>query len=134
MVGTVVITHGQLAESLVAVAESIVGKAEGVKTVSVNGPDTTESIRKRLAESIREADAGMGVVVFTDMFGGTPTNVALSFLSEGAVEVVTGVNLPILIKHLGHRADKTLQELAAMLKDYGRTTIVLAGEMLKEKK
>ncbi|MFQ5735735.1 MAG: PTS sugar transporter subunit IIA [Thermodesulfobacteriota bacterium] len=134
MIGAVIITHGQLAECLVEVAESITGKLENVKTVSVKNSDTTESIRGLLCSAIKEIDTGGGVLIFTDMFGGTPTNIALSLMEEGKVDVITGVNLPIVLKFIGHRNDKRIPELAQHLKEYGQSSIVLAGDMLKEKK
>lgn len=133
MVGAVVITHGRLAEALVEAAEAITGKVEKVRSVSVASTDSTEVIRALVSSSVKEADSGNGVVVFTDMFGGTPTNIALSLMNAGQVEVITGVNLPMLIKFVGHRSDKGLHELAAVLKDYGQKSIVLAGEMLKDR-
>ncbi|MBI5468861.1 MAG: PTS sugar transporter subunit IIA [Deltaproteobacteria bacterium] len=134
MVGAIVITHGSLAASLMEVAESITGKIEKVKTVSVTGSDTTESIRSALSGSIKDVNSGSGVIIFTDMFGGTPTNVALSLLEDGKVDVITGVNLPMLIKFIGNRTEKSLSEVALLLKDYGQKSIVLAGDMLKDKK
>ncbi len=134
MVGAIVITHGSLAASLMEVAESITGKIEKVKTVSVTRSDTTESIRSALSGSIKDVNSGSGVIIFTDMFGGTPTNVALSLLEDGKVDVITGVNLPMLIKFIGNRTEKSLSEVALLLKDYGQKSIVLAGDMLKDKK
>ncbi|HLC17764.1 MAG TPA: PTS sugar transporter subunit IIA [Thermodesulfobacteriota bacterium] len=134
MVGAVIITHGRVAESLVGAAESIAGKLERVRIMSVKGTDTTEGIREVLAGTVKEVDAGKGVIIFTDMFGGTPTNIALSLLEEDRVEVITGVNLPILLKFVSHRTEKPLAELALFLKEYGRESIVLAGNVLKEKK
>lgn len=134
MTGAVIITHGKLAECLVEVAESITGKIEAIKTVSVSNSDNTEAIRSALAGAIKEVGGGNGVVVFTDMFGGTPTNIALSLMEEGKVEVITGVNLPLLIKFSGHRAEKPLPELAQLLREYGQKSIVIAGHMLKDKK
>lgn len=133
MVGAVVITHGRLAEALIEAAVAITGKIEKVRTVSVASTDSTEGIRGLVSSAVKDADSGKGVVVFTDMFGGTPTNIALSLMNSGKVEVITGVNLPMLIKFVGHRSDKDLHELAAVLKDYGQKSIVLAGEMLKER-
>lgn len=133
MVGAVVITHGRLAEALVEAAEAITGKVEKVRTVSVASTDSTDGIRGLVSAAVKEADSGKGVVVFTDMFGGTPTNIALSLMNTGKVEVITGVNLPMLIKFVGHRSDKGLHELASVLKDYGQKSIVLAGEMLKDR-
>jgi PTS system mannose-specific IIA component len=134
MVGAIVITHGSLAASLMEVAESITGRIEKVKTVSVMSSDTTESIRSALSGSIKDVNSGRGVIIFTDMFGGTPTNVALSLLEDGKVDVITGVNLPMLIKFIGNRTEKSLSEVALLLKEYGQKSIVLAGDMLKDKK
>lgn len=134
MVGAVIITHGDISRSLCDAAEAINGKVKSVKTISVSSSNTTEEIRKTLASSVKEADSGFGVIIFTDMFGGTPTNIALSLLEEGRVEVITGVNLPMLLKFIGHRNDKEIGELAVFLREYGRNSIILAGEMLKERK
>ncbi|MBI5886397.1 MAG: PTS sugar transporter [Deltaproteobacteria bacterium] len=133
MIGAVIITHGGLGVALVEAAEIITGKAERIQMVTVTGSDAPDGLRERIAAAVNQVNDGKGVVVFTDMFGGTPTNIALSFLDAGKVDILTGVNLPILIKFLGHRAEKTLTELTLLLKEYGRTSIVLAGDMLKEK-
>lgn len=133
MVGAVVVTHGKLAEALVEAAEAITGKMDKVRTVTVASADSTDGIRGVVSSAVKEADSGKGVVVFTDMFGGTPTNIALSLMNAGKVEVITGVNLPMIIKFVGHRSDKPLHELAAMLREYGQKSIVLAGEMLKDR-
>ncbi len=134
MVGAIIITHGSLAGSLLEVAESIAGRMENVKIVSIKNSDTTESIRNTLASFVKEVNRGKGVVIFTDMFGGTPSNIALSMLEVGKVEILTGVNLPIILKFVNYRADKQLKELALLLKEYGQKSIVLAGDMLKETK
>lgn len=133
MVGAVVITHGRLAEALVEAAEAITGKMEKVRAVSVANTDSTDGIRGVVSAAIKEVDTGKGTVVFTDMFGGTPTNIALSLMNSGKVEVITGVNLPMLIKFVGRNPDKGLRELATLLREYGQKSIVLAGEMLKDK-
>ncbi|MEK7679608.1 MAG: PTS sugar transporter subunit IIA [Deltaproteobacteria bacterium] len=134
MIGAVIITHGRLAESLIESAETITGPVEFMRAVSIKKTDTTEAIRAGLVRSVFELDKGKGVIIFTDMFGGTPTNVALSLMTEGRVEVITGVNLPVIIKFINCRAEKSLQETALLLKDYGQKSIVLAAEFLKEKK
>lgn len=134
MIGAVIVTHGHFADCLLEVAESIAGKIDYIKAVPVMSSDTTEHIREILSKAIRQIDTGDGVLIFTDMFGGTPTNIALSLMEEGRVDIITGVNLPIVLKFVGHRKDKTLPELAVFLKDYGHSSIVLAGDMLKEKK
>lgn len=134
MIGAIIITHGHFADCLLEVAESIAGKIENIEAVPVMSSDTTEHIRDILSTAIRKIDSGEGVLIFTDMFGGTPTNIALSLMEEGRVDIITGVNLPIVLKFVGHRKDKALAELAVFLKDYGHSSIVLAGDMLKEKK
>lgn len=134
MIGTIIITHGKVAETLMEAAQAITGRLDGARALSVKSSDATDAVRESLASAIKEVDGGQGVIIFTDMFGGTPTNIALSFMREGRIEVITGVNLPMLIKFAGYRADKTLQELTLLLKEYGRSSIVLAGDMLKEKK
>ncbi len=133
MIGAVIITHDGLGECLIKAVESISGSHERVKAVGVEYTDATEGVREVLKRAINEVDAGKGVVIFTDMFGGTPTNIALSFFEAGSVEIITGVNLPLLLKFVSHRPAKPLSELAVFLKDYGRSTIILAGDMLKEK-
>lgn len=133
MVGAVIITHGSLADSLVEVAETISGKIDQIRTVSVMSTDATDGIRDSLADAVKAVSSGKGVIIFTDMFGGTPTNIALSLYKEGEVEVITGVNLPVLIKFTGHRSEKPLGELAVILKDSAQQGIVLAGDMLSEK-
>lgn len=133
MVGGVIVTHGELAASLLAAAESITGEIYAIKTVSVNSSDASDALRDTLAERVKEVDNGSGVIIFTDMFGGTPTNIALSLFEEGRVEVITGVNLPLLIKFVSYREDKSLVELTPFLKEYGQQSIVLAGDMLKDK-
>lgn len=134
MVGAVVITHGRLAVSLVKAAESITGKIERLKTVAVQDSDTTDEISGVLASAVKKVEGGKGVIIFTDMLGGTPSNIALPLLEEGRVDIITGVNLPVLFKFVSHRSDKPLGELALLLKEYGRGSIVLASDMLKEKK
>ena len=130
MIGAVVISHGTVAQGLVGAMEVITEEAVNVETVSVACGDSTDDIRERLASAIEKSDTGGGVIVFTDMFGGTPTNVALSFLNEGAIEILTGVNLPILLKFIARREGESAKELVAYLKEYGAESIVPASEML----
>ena len=134
MVGAIVITHGGLAASLVRASKSIAGDIDMLKAVAVQDNDTTEEISGILAKKVRSVDGGKGVIIFTDMLGGTPSNVALPLLEEGRVDIITGVNLPVLLKFVNHRADKPLGELALLLKEYARESIVLASDVLKEKK
>jgi len=130
MVGVLVITHGDLGQELIKAAELIKGKYDGVLPVSVDSNKGVEDIKKEITSAIKKVDKGEGVLILTDLFGGTPSNIALSFLKEGKVEVVTGVNLPMLLK-LDIRKEKNLTELSYFIKDYGRKNISLASEILK---
>jgi PTS system mannose-specific IIA component len=134
MVGGIIIAHGTLAESLVKAAESIIGKAENVRTVSVMDGETTEQIRGNLEEAVKDVKKNDGVIIFTDMFGGSPTNIALSILEEGVVEILTGVNLPVLLKFLSYRSEMNFAELILQLKEHGQKSIVLTSDVLKGKK
>jgi PTS system mannose-specific IIA component len=134
MVGAIVITHGTLAESLVKVLKSIAGDVDMIKTVAVQENDTTEEISGILVKMVGTVDGGKGVIIFTDMLGGTPSNVALPLLKEGKVDIMAGVNLPVLLKFVNHRTDKGLGDLALLLKQSARESIVLASDVLNEKK
>jgi PTS system mannose-specific IIA component len=133
MVGVLLMTHGHFAEVLISTAEEIVGPIENIKAVSVNAEDDVETIKGIISTVMQEVDQGDGVIMLTDMFGGTPSNIGLSFLSQGEVEIITGVNLPIVLKLARERDGKTLPDLASLLKKRGRESIVLASEMLKGK-
>ncbi len=134
MVGAVVITHGTLAASLLKTSKAIAGKVDKVRTIAVKSGSTAEEVRDELYEGIKAVGGADGVIIFTDMFGGTPTNIALSLLEEGVVEVLTGVNLPMLLKFFSLRKTEKAKELALKLKQYSRETIVLASDMLKSSK
>ncbi len=131
MVGLVVATHGQLAEELVRTAALIVGPMERCEGVSITAGSSMEEARRSLGEAIQRVDAGQGVLILTDMFGGTPANLALTFLDE-KIEVVTGVNLPMLLKLATGRADNLgLRPLAEQVTAYGQKNITLASELLR---
>ncbi|HPL64519.1 MAG: PTS fructose transporter subunit IIA [Syntrophales bacterium] len=130
MIGVLIITHGNLGGELILAAEMIKGQLTGVIPISVDSEKGIEEIKKEITSAIKKVDRGEGVLILTDLFGGTPSNIALSFLKEGKIEVVTGVNLPMLLK-LEIRKEKSLAELAYFLKDYGRKNISLASEILK---
>ena len=133
MVGVLLMTHGHFAEVLISTAEEIVGPIENIRAVSVNAEDDVETIKGIISTVMQEVDQGDGVIMLTDMFGGTPSNIGLSFLSQDEVEIITGVNLPIVLKLARERDGKTLPDLASLLKKRGRESIVLASEMLKGK-
>lgn len=131
MIGAVICTHGDLGQALFDTARMIVGDFEDVRVVSVRPGDSMEDIRARLGAAIDEVDHGMGVMVLCDMFGGTPSNLGLSFLSD-QVEVLTGVNLPMLLKLYTTR-EGPLPEVAAEVRDHARDHMRVGGEMLKGK-
>jgi len=128
--GLIVITHSRLGRELVNAAEFILGKIEQVETVSVETNLDADTLRRQLTTALSKVDKGEGVLILTDMFGGTPNNISLAFLAEGKVEVVTGVNLPMLIKAATSRQGKTLAELASLVCEAGRGAISVAGEIL----
>ena len=132
MVGILVITHRQLAQEFVATAELIVGKMENCIGLSLDPELPVDDLRQQITKAMDEVNDGDGVIVLTDMFGGTPSNLSLSFLNQKGIEVVTGVNLPMLLKLAHSREDKKVDELARLVKDYGRRSISLASEILKE--
>lgn len=136
MIGAVIITHGDLATALLRSADAIAGDIERVLTVCVEGSESTEEIAAMLDDAVSRLSREDGIIIFTDMFGGTPTNIALTFLDGAAengsgVEVLTGVNLPLILKFLNKRRDSDFRELISELIEYGRKSIVLAGDMLK---
>jgi PTS system mannose-specific IIA component len=135
MIGIVVVTHSGLGEALIEAAESIVeGPLEAATAVSVDLKQSAEEMRKKIGSGIKAVDKGKGVLILTDMFGGTPSNLSLSFLEEGRIEVLTGVNLPLVIRAAKMRKDKDLNELAESLQAYGKRSISLASGVLKGNK
>ena len=131
MIGVVVVTHGQLATELVNAAETIVGDLPRFAAVSIGWHDAVELAREEIAQAVTRVDSGSGVIVLTDMFGGTPSNLAITFLAEGRVEVVTGVNLPMLLKLAGTREVTDLRELARRIREDGRNGIWVASDLLR---
>jgi mannose PTS system EIIA component len=132
MIGIVIVTHCNLGQELIRAADFIVGSLGQTKAVSLNPEDQAEALRDKIAGAIEKVDTGDGVILLTDMFGGTPSNISLSFLVDGKVEVVTGVNLPMLVGLASKREGKTLSQLAQDIKAYGLRSIALAGEILKK--
>ncbi len=131
MAGFVIVTHGRLAEELIATAELIVGKLERVLAVSILPSSSPEAARDAVSAAIKAVDKGDGVLVLTDLFGGTPSNLSISFLEDEKVEVVTGVNLPMMIKISSIRDKMGLGDLAQFIRSYGRENISIAGDLLK---
>jgi mannose PTS system EIIA component len=133
MIGGIIVTHGQLANELVSAAEMIVGEINHITAVSIGWHDDVDVAREEIQRAIERVDTGDGVILLTDMFGGTPTNIAASFLGESTVEVVTGVNLPMVIRLAEQGDEKTPGDLARRLRDQGQQQIRLAGEILPPK-
>jgi len=133
MIGILITTHGELGNELIKAAELIKGSMKGVLHISVDQTKGLEDIRKEISTALKKLDQGKGVLILTDLFGGTPSNVSLSFMKEGKVEVVTGVNLPMLLKLSDVREKMPLKEFAHFIKDYGIKNICVASEILNKK-
>ena len=132
-VNVVIVTHYRLGEEFLQALRLIVPDARPIGSVSVDPKQSVDEMREAIAQSLRAADDGDGVLVLTDMFGGTPSNISLSFHEEHHVEVVTGMNLPMLIKLATLREEQTLEDLARYIKDYGQRNISVASELLPER-
>lgn len=130
MIGLVIIAHAGLASEFKAALEHVVGPQAQLEAVSIGPDDDIEQRRQQLIEAIKRADSGTGVVVLTDMFGGTPSNMAISVMEETGAEVIAGVNLPMLIKLAGVRKDRPLTEAIDLAKEAGRKYISVASQVL----
>ena len=133
MIGVLITTHGNLGCEFLKAAELIKGSIKSVVCVSVDQVKGMEDIKKEISTAVKKLDNGKGVLILTDLFGGTPSNISLSFLKEGKVEVVTGVNLPMILKLTEIREGISLKELAQTVRDYGMKNIYLASEILQKK-
>ena len=131
MLGLLVISHGRLAEELVNAVRTIVGPVDALEAVSIGWNDDVEESSRRIQAAVGRVDCGQGVLLLTDMFGGTPTNLALSLHDPGRIEVVTGVNLPMLIKFANLREQLELQEAADRIARQGREAIQVAAHYLQ---
>jgi len=130
MVGILVVSHGRLSEALISSVQFLVGNLQRVKGISIWPRERKEEIKDRIQKGMREVDDGDGVVILTDVMGGTPTNLSLSFLKEEKVEVVTGVNLPMLLTLSSYRKGRSLGEIGKLVKKSGRRSIVLAKALV----
>ena len=133
MIGVLITTHGGLGSELIKAAELIRGSLKGIIPISVDQTKGVEDLKKEISTAIKKLDQGQGVLILTDLFGGTPSNISLSFMKEGKVEVITGVNLPMLLKLPDIREGTSLKEFAQNIKDYGIRNISLASEILSKK-
>ena len=129
MVGILIVSHGRLPDALISSVQSHVGSLEKIRGVSIWSNDREEEVKDRIQKKMTEVDDGDGVVILTDVLGGTPTNLSLSFLEDEKVEVVTGVNIPMLLTLASYRKGKTLREISSLVKESGRRSIVLAREI-----
>ena len=135
MIGIVIVTHSHLGDALIDAAEFIIGtRPDNMVSVSINLNENVDKLREKISLGIKKVDQKKGVLILTDMFGGTPSNLSYSFLEEGRVEVISGVNLPILIKALNTQEKIELGEFAQSLEAFGKKSISLASGILKGNK
>ncbi|MCA1974104.1 MAG: PTS sugar transporter subunit IIA [Caenispirillum sp.] len=132
MIGMVLVTHGRLADEMVAALEHVVGPQEQIATVCIGPEDDMEQRRADILERVSNTDTGAGVVLLTDMFGGTPSNLAISIMDKAKVEVIAGVNLPMLIKLASVRGTKDLADAVAAAQEAGRKYINVASKLLTQ--
>jgi PTS system mannose-specific IIA component len=130
LIGVVIVTHYRLAEEFLQAVQLIVGELENFHAIGLDPANSPESMRTRIDKAIREADRGDGVLMLVDMFGGTPSNLCLSFLEEDRIEVVTGLNLPMLVKVARLRTPMPIHEVAELAREYGRRNISVASDVL----
>lgn len=130
MIGIILVTHGRLADEFVAAMEHVVGKQDAVATICIGPNDDMEERRSDIASAIERVDSGKGAILLTDLFGGTPSNLAISLLQEGKTEVIAGINLPMLIRLAGARKEMSLAAAAEAAREAGRNYITLASEFL----
>ncbi len=132
LVGAVVVTHGRLGEEFVAAARMIVGQADHLAAVSIDWNADAGQAKEQIQRAVEGMDRGAGVIVLTDMFGGTPSNIALSLLRKGRVEIVSGANLPMVVRAASQSGGEDLARLVAEVRDQGVKQITVAGELLGE--
>ena len=130
MIGLILVTHGQLAREFVAAMEHVVGPQDAISSVCIGPQDDAEECRAQIRDQIGEVDRGEGVIILTDLFGGTPSNLAISLLEEGRVEVIAGINLPMLIRLARAREAMPVAEAVRAARDAGRNYITIASEFL----
>jgi PTS system mannose-specific IIA component len=133
MIGALIITHGNFGNELIKATELIKGPLVDILHVCVDQTKNVEDLKKEISNAIKKLDKGKGVLILTDLFGGTPSNISLSFMKEGKVEVLTGVNLPMVLKLSEVKEDMTLQDFACLIKNYGERNIMLASKILSKK-
>ena len=132
MIGMILVTHGNLAEEFVHAMQHVVGRQEAVATVCIGPNDDMERRRQDIATAIQEVDSGDGAIILTDLFGGTPSNLAISLMQAGRVEVIAGINLPMLIRLAKARSSMNVHDAAVAARDAGRNYITIASEYLRQ--
>ena len=132
MIGIVLVTHGRLADELIAALEHVVGPQKGIGTVCIGPDDDMDKRRGQILEQVAKHDDGSGVILLTDMFGGTPSNLAISVMDKAKVEVIAGVNLPMLIKLASVRGTESLAQAAVSAQEAGRKYINIASRLLSQ--
>lgn len=130
MIGLVLVTHGRLAEEFISAMQHVVGPQDQVKAVCIGPEDDMDMRRSEILSKVGEVDKGSGAIVLTDMFGGTPSNLAISIMDKAKVEIIAGINLPMLIKLASLRKDKSLKEAVEGAQDAGKKYINVASKLL----
>ena len=130
MIGLILVTHGALAEEFVQAMQHVVGRQSDIMAICIGPNDDMEKRRKEIADAIRRVDSGKGVIVLTDLFGGTPSNLAISLMQAGRVEVIAGINLPMLIRLAKARDTMSVRDATIAARDAGRNYITVASEFL----
>ena len=133
MIGGLIVSHGKLAEELLNALTIIIGEAVNIEAISIGWYDDVEESKKKISQSLKRIDQKSGVVIFTDMFGGTASNLSFSFLKNDQVEIITGVNLPMLIKFVSLQRNNNLKEVAKKVFEQGKKNIHLASDLLSSK-
>ncbi len=133
MVGLLLVSHGKIAESFLHVARNIYGEIKGVQAICLPEPLDEKVVLEEIQKACKQIDNGEGVLVLTDMFGGTPANLCFSLLEDDVIEVLTGMNLPMILKIISSQEEISLSELAQLAKDCGRENIYLAREILEQR-
>ena len=130
MIGLILVTHGKLADEFVAAMAHVVGQQEAIAAISIGPEDNMEKRRSDIGTAVKQVDSGAGVIILTDLFGGTPSNLAISLLKKGKVEVIAGINLPMLIRLAKARSCMPLEQAVVAARDAGRSYITIASEFL----
>jgi PTS system mannose-specific IIA component len=133
MIGGVIVCHGRMAEELLNALTIILGEAPNIEAISIGWYDDVEDSKKKIAQSLKRVDQKSGIVIFTDMFGGTPSNLSFSFFKENHVEIITGVNLPMLIKFVSLQRNNNLKDVSKKVVDQGKKNVHLVSALLGSK-